>query len=81
MEAKIDYIIEIACNDAELRSLSMDIPWPWGEDEFEGAPSVPLILAKLDGISPPTGQALKETLERYHGKFTDKPVRFQVIRW
>jgi len=38
-------------------------------------------LARLDGIDPPTGMALKEVLEGFHGKFTDKPVIFQVIRW
>lgn len=38
-------------------------------------------IAKADGISPATGLELKNVLERYHGKFTDKPVRFQVIRW
>lgn len=38
-------------------------------------------IAKLDGISPPTGEELKHVLESYHGKFTDKPIQFQVIRW
>lgn len=38
-------------------------------------------LASEDGISPSTGLELKAVLERYHGKFTDKLVRFQVIRW
>lgn len=35
-------------------------------------------LAELDGVAK---NRLKHVLERYHGKFTDKPVRFQVIRW
>ena len=48
--------------------------WSWGE-------AFPVHIAQLDGISPPTGQALKEILERYHGKFTDEAVRFQIIRW
>jgi hypothetical protein len=38
-------------------------------------------IAIADGILPPTGIALKEVLEKFHGKFTDEPVRFQVIRW
>ncbi len=37
--------------------------------------------AQQDGIDPPTGLALKAVLEGFHGKFTDKPVRFHVIRW
>jgi len=38
-------------------------------------------IARLDGICPPTGMALKEVLEEFHGKFTDEPIRFQIIRW
>jgi hypothetical protein len=38
-------------------------------------------IAKLDGIDPPTGVALKEVLEKFHGEFSFNPVRFQVIRW
>ena len=41
----------------------------------------PSRLAQLDGISPSTGLQLKHVLETYHGKFTDKPVQMQVIRW
>ena len=37
-------------------------------------------LASLDGIEPPNGLALKAVLEKFHGKFTDEPVRFQVIQ-
>lgn len=38
-------------------------------------------LSRLDGISPPTGIEYQNVLESYHGKFTDKPTQFQVIRW
>lgn len=38
-------------------------------------------IAGYDGISPPTGLALKEVLEKFHGKFTDEPIEFQVVRW
>ena len=38
-------------------------------------------VARLDGIAPATGIEYQNVLERYHGKFTDKPVRFQVVRW
>ena len=38
-------------------------------------------IAELDGIKPPTGIALKDVLEKFHGKFTDEAVRFQIIRW
>jgi hypothetical protein len=57
---------------------------PWKPIRFKGKLdkwSLPLALARLDGISPPTGLELKHVLESYHGKFTDKPVQMQVIRW
>jgi len=38
-------------------------------------------MAEFDGIKPATGIELKHILESYHGKFTDKPVQMQVIRW
>ena len=37
--------------------------------------------ARLDGIVPATGIQYQHVLEKFHGKFTDEPVRFQVIRW
>jgi hypothetical protein len=38
-------------------------------------------LSRLDGIVPATGLEYQQVLESYHGKFTDKPVQMQVIRW
>ena len=49
--------------------------YPWFGEEMD-------YLAKLDGISPPTGQEYKNVLEKYHGRFHDfNPVHFQIIRW
>ena len=54
--------------------------YPWFGEPME-------YLAKLDGIpdssnnSYTRGELLKQVLENYHGKFTDKPVQMQVIRW
>ena len=38
-------------------------------------------LAELDGISPPTGEALIETLERLHGGKEKLIGPWQVLRW
>lgn len=38
-------------------------------------------LARLDGIVPASGLEYRAVLERFHGKFTEVPVRFQIIEW
>jgi hypothetical protein len=39
------------------------------------------LLAKRDGICPPTGLQLKNTLERLNGEITIVGVGIQIIRW
>lgn len=38
-------------------------------------------LSRLDGIVPATGLEYQHALEKFHGEFTDEPVKMQVIRW
>jgi len=49
-------------------------PWPaFGEDELTD-------LARLDGIEPPTGEALCRVLSEMH-KIPDTGVGAQILRW
>lgn len=60
-------------NPYSSQSLAINY-YPWQHPIMDEA-------ARLDGIVPATGLEYQNVLERYHGKFTDEPVRFQVIRW
>jgi hypothetical protein len=57
------------------------LEYPGGWETFGWVDESADWLARDDGIVPPTGLQLKQVLETYHGKFTDKPVQMQVIRW
>jgi len=76
MNAVIKEIIKIECYDEYYEEADWICPW--------NGPRA-TALATLDGIDPPTGPALKEVLEKFHGKFhgndPDKAAWFQVIRW
>jgi hypothetical protein len=76
-EEKVTQVFEIECY-ADYFIDEENYVCNWGINDGWGRPST---LARLDGISPPTGLELKHVLESYHGKFTDKPVQMQVIRW
>jgi hypothetical protein len=76
MEGQIFSALRIDCTDYGVLDGGFPESWrqkwvSWQVDR----------IAELDGISPPTGLQLKHVLESYHGKFTDKPVQMQVIRW
>jgi len=38
-------------------------------------------IAELDGIVPPTGEALRDVLIQKNGKIPDKGIDMQIIRW
>jgi len=73
MDAELKEVLALDCYSDHVMQDGW-LRWSWGEMH-------PTWLAQKDGIEPPTGEALKAVLERFHGKFTDEPVRFQVIRW
>jgi hypothetical protein len=55
------------------QSVAMEY-YPWQHPIMEE-------LARLDGIEPATGIEYLDVLEKFHGRFTEKPTQFQVIEW
>ena len=74
MEAIVTEVFELCVADWGV--VGLENPPRWTSWDDEGVD----YLAESDGIDPPTGDALKAVLERFHGKFHE-PAYFQVIRW
>lgn len=57
--------------------------YPWGmkvSSEFKWECDTMNVLARWDGIEPPTGIELKKVLESYH-KIPEEGIKAQILRW